>query len=287
VRRGTRLLAPRVLMPGALALVATACGGASTATPVTPVGWQGYAIRDDTLRFREVSTGDIRFTTPQGEMAMKSEHDATIAITRVGGDTARAWYEALAIGMTSPMGAGRPATEAALRQPFTLRIDGRGRITLLQAPTFPASFEGITDLTQQFADFLPRLPAAPLRVGLAWTDTATRTDSTARRAMRSRSIATYRVERDTVVNGQPALVVSMRQEIGIRSAAPIPSQNARAEIAQDGTENGFFVFAPATGRLVARRREGRLEGDVVTTGPNGRTTMKQVYAYTSSIDALP
>lgn len=262
-------------------------GGTSSATPVTPAGWQGYSIRDDTLRFREVSTGDIQFTTPQGEMAMKSEHDATIAVTRVRGDTARAWYEALAIGMTGPMGAARPATDAALRQPFTLRIDGRGRITLLQAPTLPASFEGISDLTQQFADFLPRLPAAPLRVGLAWVDTMTREDSTARRAMRARSIASYRVERDTTANGQPALLVSMRQNIGIRSVAPIPSQGARAEIAQDGTEDGFFVFAPATGRLVARRRQGRLEGDVVTTGPNGRSTIKQVYAYTSSIDALP
>jgi hypothetical protein len=252
-----------------------------------PAGAQtGYASGRDTLRFREVTHAEIRLTTPQGEIPLTSEHLATIAMVRLPGDTARAWYEALTISASGPMGTQRPATDAALRAPFTLRFDDRGRVSLVSAPTFPATFQGITDLTHQFDDFFPRLPAQPLRVGLAWSDTATRTDSTAEKSMTWRSEASYRVERDTVVDGVSALVVRMTQRLRSRSEGPVPNQPARAETVIAGTEEGYFVFAPRAGRLLGRRREGRLAGDVIMRAGAGQMALKQTYVYTSTIDAL-
>jgi hypothetical protein len=246
-----------------------------------------YAAGRDTVRFRDVTRGEIRLTTPQGDIETVSEHDATVALTRLRGDTAQAWYESLTLGTSGPMGARRPATEAALRVPFTLRLDNRGRTTLIAAPTFPASFEGITDLSHQFDDFFMRLPVQTLRVGLAWSDTSTRTDSTAERFMHWQSVATYRVERDTVVRGVPALVVRLYQQLTSRSEGPVPGQPARAETSLAGTEEGYFLFAPNPGRLLARRREGRLAGDVVLRSGAGAMTFKQAYSYTNALDAVP
>ena len=246
-----------------------------------------YAAPGDTLRFREVTRAELRLTTPQGEIPMTTEHDATIAVVRLPGDSARAWYEALVLGMSSPMGSMRPATDPALHRPFTLTFDARGRVGLLEAPPFPASFEGLTDLAHQFDDFFLRLPAQPLRAGLTWSDTTVRTDSTADKSMRRETIAAYRVERDTVVGGQPALVIGMTQQLRSRAEGPVPNQPMRAETRLEGSEEGYVVFAPAAGRLVGRRRSGSLAGDVVMRGAGGEMSLKQSFTYTSSIDAIP
>ena len=272
------------LLLGAL-LAALACAPAAQVPAATSTASATYRFGGDTLRFREVSEGQVRITLPQGQLAFRTTHDGTVAISRAGGDTARAWYEALAIGIVGPGTGEPPATGEVLRQPFTLRMDDRGRVTVLATPTFPASFKGVSDLTRQFDDFFPRLPAQPLVVGATWSDTADRAWRSGEQANSTRAVAHYRVERDTVVAGTPAVVVSMRQELTIRGEGPTP--NGPATSTQAGTENGFFVFAPRTGRLLARRREARLEGGYVIGAGDAQVTMPQVFSYTSRIDALP
>jgi hypothetical protein len=245
-----------------------------------------YARSGDTLRFRETTDADMRISGPQGEIAMKHEHRATIAFARLPNDTARAWYESLTLSLAGPGGSMQPATDSALNAPFALTFDDRGRTRLVAAPKFPASFEGITDLTHQFDDFFPRLPRQPLRVGVAWTDTSTRIDSTADKSMRWTSIATYRVERDTAVDGVPGVVVRMTQQLRSRSEGPVPNQPVRAETQLEGTEEGFFVFAVRQGRLLGRRRQGSLNGRLVMKAPSGQFEMKQSYDYRSSIDPV-
>jgi len=250
-------------------------------------GQTTYAAGRDTMRYREVTETDIRVTTPQGEIPMKGNHVATVGFMRLPGDTAKAWYEALDVSMTGPQGDQRPATAEVLRSPFTLHMDARGRVRLISAPTFPASFEGITDLTHQFDDFFVRLPAQSLRLGLAWQDTSTMLDSTADKSIWRRAIARYRVERDTVVAGTPAFVISVKQTVTMRSDAPVPSQGAHLHGVHSGTDDGIAVFAPSTGRLLGRRRTGGMSGDLTMTGPRGQATIKQSFAYKNSLDALP
>jgi hypothetical protein len=180
---------------------------------------------------------------------------------------------------------GRRPTPRCARRSRSASTTG-ARVALVSAPAFPASFAGVTDLSHQFDDFFVRLPAQPLRVGLAWSDTSTRTDSTAEKSMRWRSVVAYRVERDTAVAGVPALVVSMRQQLQSRAEGPVPGQPMRAQTTMTGSEDGFFVFAPRAGRLLARRREGRLAGDLVMRSAAGEMTMKQTYTYTNALDAL-
>jgi hypothetical protein len=262
-------------MPVSLALMVSASASAQTT----------YTFGRDTLRFREVSTAEIHLTTPQGELPMKSDHAATVAVIRQASDTVRAWYEALDIGVSSPMGEQRPATTEALKAPFTLSMNPRGRVRLIAAPTFPTSFKGVTDLTYQFDDFFMRLPAKPLAIGLAWTDTSAFRDSTAEKASNRQAIVRYRVERDTVVNGIPALVISMKQQLTLRTTG-VDAQGGRIQSALDGTDDGIVVFAPKAGRLLGRKRTGQLAGQLTMNGPVGEIAMKQSYTYTNTLDAV-
>jgi len=245
-----------------------------------------YASTGDTLHFRDVTQGKVTLTTPQGEIPVSVELRAGISVVRMRGDSARAWYDSLTLVASSPAGEQRPAADSALKRPFRLTFDPRGRVKLVEAPTFPKSFEGMTDLSRQFDDFFLRLPAKPLTVGLTWSDSSARTDSTAEKFSRWVTNADYRVDRDTVVGGTPAVVVVMKQHLKINAEGPVPNQPLRATSALDGTEEGFFIFAPKAGRVLARRRTGRLEGDTFLKGGGGEFTMKQVYDYTGAVDAI-
>jgi hypothetical protein len=244
-----------------------------------------YTASRDTLRFRETTQLQMRLTMPQGEIPMSVEQRAAISLVRMPGDSARAWYDSLAISLSGPQGEQRPATDSALKQPFRLGLDARGRVNDVAAPKWPASLEGITDLSQQFDDFFLRLPVQPLKVGLAWSDTTTKTDSTPERFTRWTRAADYRVERDTTVGTTAALVVRMKQKLSATISAPIPNQPMRSDAQLIGEENGFFVFAPSTGRLIARRREGKLEGPVKASGAMGEVQMNQSISYTGAMDA--
>ena len=245
-----------------------------------------YAPPGDTLRFHDVTQGKVKITSPQGEIPISIENRSTIAVVRMAGDSARAWYDSLSVLASTPGGDMHPATDSVLHRPFRLGFDARGKVTLREAPKFPASFESISDLTHQFDDFFLRLPAKPLALGLAWTDTSSRTDSTADKTTHWSTIVNYRVERDTVVNGTPALVISMRQKLRISGDAPVPNTPMRARSLIEGTDDGMVVFAPRAGRLLARRRTGALSGDVVMTGAQGEITMQQAFNYTGATDAL-
>jgi hypothetical protein len=252
-----------------------------------PAGAQStYASTRDTLRFRETTKIDMTLTMPQGEMPMSMEQSSTLSLVRLPGDSARAWFDSLAISAKGPQGEQRPATDSALKRTFRLGLDARGRVKNVNAPAWPASLQGVTDLSHQFYDFFLRLPAKPLTVGLAWSDTTSLTDSTTDRYSRWVRSADYRVERDTMVGTTPALVIGMKQKLGVVISAPVPGQQMRSDAQLSGEEEGYFVFAPKTGRLIARRRSGKLEGPVKASGAMGELQMQQSMKYTGEMDSL-
>ena len=245
-----------------------------------------YASTRDTLRFREATQLEVRLTMPQGEIPMTMEQRSTISLVRLPGDSARAWFDSLAISAKGPQGEMKPETDSALNRPFRLGLDARGRVKNVNAPQWPAALQGVSDLSHQFDDFFLRLPAQPLKVGLAWSDTTSQTDSTTDRFSRWRRTTDYRVERDTVVGTTPAVVVSARQKMSATISAPVPNQPMRSDAQLTGEESGYFVFAPSTGRLMARRREGKIEGPVKASGAMGEMQMNQSISYTGAMDAV-
>lgn len=258
------------------------------ARPLAAQGPARYArSMEDTLRFREVSTAQISMTAPQGTVSISSDHDALIAITFRGGDSAEAWYEELAIGVTGPQGQMRPPTEDALHLPFILQFDARGHIETLHAPAFPESFEDVTDLTQQFFDLFLTLPDEPLRMGVEWTDTIIKTsDPGAEETHRSQRVINLRVVGDTTVQGVNALVISAVQQIEMQTAGPVSGQPMRSELVLTGEDRGIFVFDPEGGHLLGRQRTGLLQGPLTLTGAGGGMTMQQEMRYQNTVTAI-
>lgn len=252
-----------------------------------PAGAQStYSLSRDTLRFRETTQLRMTMTTPQGDMPMSMEHRATVALVRAPGDSARAWFDSLSLFATGPQGEQRPATDSALKQTIRFRLDARGRVSNVVAPKWPASLQGMADPSHHFDDYFLRLPAQPLRIGLAWSDTTTLTDSTADRFTRWVRRTDYRVERDTMVGTTPALVVRTKQSMSATISAPVPNQGMRSDAQLTGESDGYFVFSPKTGRLIGRRAEGKLEGPVKVSGTMGEMQMSQSINVTSSMDAV-
>ncbi len=273
-----------VLVLAVLGLALQARSADAQATQAAPAAYSRSA--KDTLRFHEVTHTEIRMTTPQGEFTIPADHDARISVVFLPGDSARAWYDSLRVSLNSPAGLMAPETGSLLKQPFALKLDNRGRTTLTSAPKFPEALQGVTDLSHQFDDFFLRLPAQPLKIGLMWTDTVSRTDSTGGKWIQITTIGQFRVERDTTVAGQAAMVISAKQRQMLNSEAPVPGQDLRAQSTLTGNDDGFFLFAPKTGRMLGRQRKGELTGQMVMSGAAGSMTIGQTMTFTNRIDLV-
>jgi len=255
------------------------------ALPVRAQSTYATTTARDTLRFREATQLRMTLTMPQGEIPITVEQRSKVAVVRMPGDSARGWFDSLSIAVSGPQGEQKPATDSALNLPVRFQLDSRGRVSGVVAPKWPATLQGMADPSHFFDDFFLRLPAQPLKVGLAWSDTTTNTDSTAERFTRWIRRNAYRVERDTIVGTTPAVVVSATQNLSATISAPVPNQGMRSDAQMTGESTGFFVFAKS-GRLLGRRAEGKLEGPVKLSGAAGEMQMSQSIAVTSSIDAV-
>jgi hypothetical protein len=244
-----------------------------------------YAPPGDTVRYRMQVKTNVIISTPQGEIPVNADQSGVVAMTRLPRDSALVWFESLAISASTPAGEQNPSTTELVGKPYRLAFDPRGRVSLGEAPPIPQELEGMGDLRHAFDDFFLRLPAKPLAPGLAWTDTVTRSDSSAERWIRAGSVADYRVERDTVVNGVPALVVAMKQKVDIQAENPIPNAPARGRTTLTGTDTGYFVFAPKAGRVLGRRHEGHFTGSMVMGAP-ANMEMKQAIDISATVDEL-
>lgn len=249
---------------------------------------QYHRSSGDTIRVREQTTVTFTVSTPNGIVEVRTEHDATIAVAFGRADSAQAWYESLRIASRSPQGQQEPNTADALRRPFTLRFDDRGRIETLAVPTFPASFSSITDLSQQFDDLFLRLPERPLSLGLSWTD-STLVESGNGGDKRSRNGRTFanRVARDTSIAGERAWVVESVQKHSVNSTQPVDGQPMTVRTQLTGAGSGIYVFSQTNGRLLGRRRTGSVSGTLTYEGGPRPVALPMQQRYQNSVTRVP
>ena len=263
-------------------------GGAVLLLWSSAVSAQYRRASGDTIRVREQTTGTTSVSTPNGIVELRSTHDATIALTFGRADSALAWYEALSISMRSPQGQLEPGTTDALRRPFTLRFDDRGRIETLSVPSFPAAFNGVSDLSHQFDDLFPRLPEQPLRLGLSWSD-STMVESSDDGPKRSRHIRTIvsRVVRDTTIDGERAWVIESAQKHSVSSTQPLDGQPMTVRTQLTGADSGIVVFSQTHARLLGLRRTGSLSGTMTYEGGPQPVSLPLRQQYQNAVTRVP
>lgn len=243
----------------------------------------------DTLRYVERTDGVVTIGAPAGPVQVRVTQESLIGVTLPRPGEAQAWYEQLSVRKEGPgPGVERLGTDVVLGQPFRLSFTPHGAVSATVVPEFPEELSRVTDLRQQFDDFFISLPASELRVGSAWADTLVREQTRGPGdSHRSRSVRSYRVERDTVLASGPALIISLRQEIESEASAPMEGQLTHAASRLKGTEEGFAVFSSVRGRLVSRERRGTLAGSMSLEGGPTPVTMPHRYEYTSTIALQP
>jgi len=226
-------------------------------------------------------------STPSGPIRIESEHDATIVVQTISPDSLHAWYEALDIASIGPEGELRPATSAALDQLFVLSVDERGHIGTLQAPTFPESFEGVTDLTAQFDDFFPALVASDLTVGAEWTDSIYAAPSSDdETSVESLTVTRYRVTEEVENDGERVFLIAADAELEIVTEGPVPNQpGLRIRTSMRGPESNLFVVAP-DGSLIDRTRSAALSGTMEYIGGPQSMTLEISREYENRIKRM-
>lgn len=242
----------------------------------------------DTAKYHQLTSGFVTMQMPQGIVEVKTIHDATIRIT-VGSDRiSRAWYDSLYLFQAGP-GPQRqePETVSLLGDAFEFRFDPAGRVELLSFPEIPAEIASMTDLSRQFDDFFITLPAEELAVGIRWTDTVT-TERAARPndTYLGNHVRSYRVERDTVIGGESAFILTVEQTVTLEASSPMPQEGLWAFTELTGDDKGFAIFNVDSGRLLYRTREGLLEGELRVTGGPQPLVIPQRYRYESTIQQL-
>ncbi len=267
-------------------VLAAACAALLAAAPLAAQPAQYRRDPADTRRYVEATTGTVTMRVLGREAVVESEHGAHIAVTFAGGDGARAWYESLHLLQLDPTGeVSAPETEALLHQPYTLVFRADGAVRTAAVPPIPEEIADMSDLTHQFLDFFISLPDGPLAVGAAWADTLV--DDRAGRprdTYSGRQVRTFRVERDTVVDGVDAVVIRVSQRVTVR-ASSLMEDGMKVSGELKGTEEGFAVFAPREGVLLSRSREGVLSGTMRMMGPE-TVSIPQRYEYTSTLELV-
>jgi hypothetical protein len=256
---------------------------AASFRPVLAQQSAGYRHGPDTLRYHELSRAELTLHTPAGVRLMDLTHDATVALAFGAGDTATAWYEALALEAQSLQGVRRPVTTSLLRQPFVLRLDQRGRATTLRSPALTSEILELSELSQEFTDFFVRLPVQPLGLGVEWIDTLVHTVPEARLAHRRYTAVTrWRVERDSTTADGPAWILSSQGAVTLEAGNPLPASGGRVVSVLEGEERGGAILS-RDGRLLSRTKEGSLTGRLEMRASSPARSFEQGYTYWSRI----
>jgi hypothetical protein len=102
-----------------------------------------------------------------------------------------------------------------------------------------------------------------------------------------RRVGRYRVRGDSTLHGERVVAVEVGVETEILSGSATPrATGATTQSALKGEETGVFFFAPASGRLVERRRTGRLAGTVTLSAAGRAISIPQSFTYESRIELI-
>jgi hypothetical protein len=244
----------------------------------------------DTLRYHGTSTSyhESVMGAMQRSGRTRTVREVRTAVAFTGGDTARAWIESMRVETSAQVGGMQNAGPDVTMLPFVLTLDALGDDETLSTPDFPQYWSG---LRSYFTNFFPRLPGGPLRPGTAWADTTITDLSDEHFTGRQTRIIRYRVTGQERIRGVPVVVVAFDSYLeGRRNQRnppdPITMPFIRPIVERtEVEEHGHIYFAPRTGRLVRRTRQG-----VETHGsssPINVEGMSYTTEYSSTLELLP
>jgi hypothetical protein len=198
-----------------------------------------------------------------GSMNMTANSEAELAMafaTGVDGVQVTTTFQKVSASMTQPMGGAQTASESDIDGPLVFTMDKTGKGTLVSAPEVKGAAEQLISPASFVYEFFPRLPGGAARPGDMWTDTIQYEISMSQGDVSSKSVLTYTLVGDTVVDGMTLLHVTYEGD----AEAVGTGQTEGMEIIQafSGDVVGMFLWDPARSLMVSGESSQDLDGTV-------------------------
>ncbi len=210
------------------------------------------------------------------EVTFQMQGDATMVAT----------YDSLVVYVGSSQGDQSPDVSGLLAGEFTLEFERPGVAVTIAYPEVDVGGGIGFDPLHSFDDFFVPLPDEDLAVGVEWSQSFVHEGSSqpggtyySERAM------SLKVERDTVVAGLEAYVVSVSQTIMVETSGSVAAQGFDFVSLLDGDETGTAILS-ADGLLIYRSRKSEMAG-VFTVSVQGQTfDMSQTASFTGTSELV-
>ena len=245
-----------------LILGLAACSGPAA---VTPSGGLMYRV-PTTPSVVYVSEGSQNIgidAGAMGSMNMTASSQATLAVTFAAateGVQVTTSFQEVSASMTQPMGGSISASESDIVGDLVFTLDGKGRGTAVQVPEVKGSAEQLVNPASFVYEFFPRLPGGSVDPGASWTDTIQYDLSTSQGDVSSKSILTYTLVGDTVVDGATLLHVTYEGQADVTGTGM--TEGMEVIQAVSGDVSGMFLWDPARGLMVAGDSSQDMDGTV-------------------------
>ena len=244
----------------------SACSGPGT---VSPSGGLMYTVpATSSVVYVAESTQDIAIDAgPMGSMNMAANSDAELAMTFATGTDGvqvTTTFQKVSASMSQPMGGTQSASESDIDGQLVFTLDKTGKGTLVSAPAVKGAAEQLISPTTFVYEFFPRLPGGAAAPGDMWTDTIQYEISMEQGDVSSKSVMTYTLVGDTVVDGLTLVHVTYEGDAEAVGSGMTEGVEVIQTFAGDVT--GMFLWDPARSLMVYSESSQDLDGTVEVPG---------------------
>ncbi len=162
--------------------------------------------------------------------------------------------------LTNPMTPPATADESAVTGPVVFTLDRRGKATVERLPQMTAVVSQFLSGTGVANSFFPRLPGRAVARGESWVDTVEYTSDEGGAASTTRTVTTYTVAGDSVVDGETLLLVRSTGTSAQSSAGTIAGTDFDQSV--EGTTSGHFLWDLAGGVLHSVAYDSEMSGSM-------------------------
>lgn len=201
----------RMIASFSLLMGLTACAGPGG---VGPGGGLMYRVPESpTVVYLTADTSSIDFDAgAMGTFRMRSTGTSTMDVSFARGEEGvqvTATFRELNARLSQPMGGAQTATAADVGGDIVFNLDARGHATTVSMPEVKAGTRQLLDPEAVAYEFFPLLPGGPVSPGESWTDTLSYEVQSNQGDSETRTVMTYTLEGDTVVDGRTLLHISV------------------------------------------------------------------------------
>jgi hypothetical protein len=233
-----------------------------TSGPLVAQDPRYLATQFECARFHESSRSEARTGSGSHSATTRTGREASLIFRGrpgEGGVLLQAWFDSLTVWKETEGERTSPDTDGLLGGRYRGRLTAFGAYQSEERPFIPDEIAEATDVSEVPAEVLPPLPAAPLRVGQAWSDsTGWRITRVSDSTGQGRPLGRYRL--------------SGRRE---RREARSLTDSLVIEVRQTEEETGGMVWDPARG-LLRWERHVVSQSVVPAGGPIGQPIKARV-----------